>query len=146
MTAEIKSIVENVIDEVSNQFNISDDTEVSVTFVDDKYIQELNKTYRKVDTPTDVLSFAFDEGDNTGSIIFADGNGYHLLGDIVISLERAESQATEYNHSLMREVGFLTVHGILHLLGYDHMDEDSRQKMREQEEKILVNLNLTRNC
>lgn len=143
MTEELKRTVENVIKEIGNEFSIAENTEVSITFVSDQYIQELNRAYRDVDRPTDVLSFAFDEGE-TGNIQYSDECGYHLLGDIIISLERAIEQAKEYNHSLNREVGFLTAHGMLHLLGYDHMDEESEQSMHALEEKILANLNLVR--
>ncbi|SJZ96278.1 rRNA maturation RNase YbeY [Selenihalanaerobacter shriftii] len=103
--------------------------EVSVALVDNKYIKELNHEYRNKDEPTDVLSFPLDD---------------EFLGDIIISLERAKEQAKEYGHSLAREIGFLTVHGMLHLLGYDHKEQDDKAKMRNQEEKVLKQLNLKR--
>ncbi len=104
--------------------------ELSVALVDDDYIQELNRTYRHLDEPTDVLSFPMNE----------EG----LLGDVVISLERAEKQATDYGHSFEREVAFLLVHGILHLFGYDHDNDEERAKMRDREEAILAGLGLVR--
>ena len=101
------------------------DCEVSVTFTDNESIRELNREYRDIDRPTDVLSFPMDdEGDDS------------VLGDIVISLERAMEQAEEYGHSLAREISFLTVHSCLHLLGYDHEtgEEDEKEMFGKQEE------------
>ena len=103
--------------------------EVSIALVDNEYIKELNAEYRELDEPTDVLSFPL---------------GEDILGDIIVSLERAESQAEEYNHSLDREVGFLVVHGMLHLLGYDHKEEAAKEEMRKREEEVLNRLDLTR--
>lgn len=111
------------------------DAEVSVAFVDDAHIHELNRDYRGVDRPTDVLSFAMDEEpDEAGA----------LLGDIAVSLETALKQAVEYGHSSDREIGFLVVHGTLHLLGFDHEDEDDGKVMRELEELTLARLSLPR--
>ena len=101
------------------------DCEVSVTFTDNESIRELNREYRDIDRATDVLSFPMDdEGDNS------------VLGDIVISLERAKEQAEEYGHSLSREISFLTVHSVLHLLGYDHetVEEDEKEMFAKQED------------
>lgn len=103
--------------------------EVSVVFCDDQKIRQLNKQFRGIDEPTDVLSFPMDN---------------KILGDVVISLERASRQAEEYGHSFTREVCFLTVHGILHLIGYDHGEDEGRRKMREMEEEILAELGLKR--
>lgn len=104
--------------------------ELSIALVDDDYIRRLNHTYRNLDEPTDVLSFPMDE----------EG----LLGDVVISLERAEKQAADYGHSFQREVAFLLVHGILHLFGYDHDNDKEQRKMRDREEAILAGLGLVR--
>lgn len=112
--------------------------EVSVTLVDNAAIHTLNREQRGVDRPTDVLSFPlFDED-------YGDGE-YCLLGDIVLSMERASEQAKEYGHSLEREVAFLTVHSMLHLLGYDHetSEEDEKDMFRRQEE-ILAGMGLVR--
>ncbi len=114
--------------------------EVSVILVDDQYIRELNRDYRGVDRPTDVLSFALDEGEEMPDV--AEEN--HLLGDIYISLDTAKRQAEEYGHSLEREIAFLALHGVLHLLGYDHMEETETKAMREQEKRILEELNISR--
>lgn len=121
--------------------NIKPSAEVSVVLADDSYIHELNLEYRGKDCPTDVLSFALDEGEEPDIV---DGPEESLLGDIIISLETAARQAEEYSHSLERELAFLTVHGMLHLLGYDHEEEVDRQEMRQQEEHILSLLGIKR--
>jgi len=120
--------------------------EVALTFVDDGRIQELNKQYRNIDAPTDVLSFAMWEGvEGEPEILFEEGEDPSgLLGDIVISLPRARAQSEEYGHSLEREVGFLFVHGFLHLIGYDHMDEETEKAMFSRQEEILQEVGLTR--
>lgn len=116
-----------------------EDAEVSLVFVDDDYIQELNIKYRGVDSPTDVLSFAMLEGES-----FPGEEEEVILGDVIISLETAECQAREFGHSFQREVAYLTLHGVLHLLGYDHQEEVDRRRMREREEEILARLELSR--
>ena len=117
--------------------------EVSVTFTDDVRIRELNREYRHIDKATDVLSFPL--GENGVYDINRD-TGAKLLGDIVISIDHAEAQAEEYGHSLQREIGFLTVHSTLHLLGYDHVDGGLEEvRMREKEETVLTKLGLKRN-
>jgi len=121
--------------------------EVVLTFVDDDQIQELNRTYRNMDQPTDVLSFPLmDEGEEEIDISFSDMDEMpqEMLGDLVISLERAEAQSKEYGHSLEREVGFLFVHGFLHLLGYDHNDEEEEREMFSRQEDILQRAGLVR--
>lgn len=115
--------------------------EVSVTFVDNQGIREINREQRQIDRVTDVLSFPLSEGDE---LEINEDNGAALLGDIVLSLERAEEQAAEYGHSFAREVGFLTVHSVLHLLGYDHMTEDEEKEMRAHQRAILDGMGLTR--
>lgn len=116
--------------------------EVSVRFVNNEIIKELNAEYRNIDRATDVLSFPLGE-DGVYDIDYT--TGAKLLGDIVISVERAEEQAKEYNHSLQREIGFLTVHSMLHLLGYDHENGGMEQvRMREKEETVLTKLGLKR--
>lgn len=117
--------------------------EVSVTFVDNEQIKELNKKHRNIDSETDVLSFplgengVFDENPATGA---------YMLGDVVISIEKAMQQADEYGHSLDREMAFLTVHSMLHLLGYDHVNGGLEEvRMREKEETVLTQLGLKRN-
>ncbi len=126
---------------VNEQFDGA--AEISVTFVDDARIRELNKQYRNIDKSTDVLSFplgidgVYDINNDTGA---------QMLGDIVISMEHAVEQAKLYGHSLQRELGFLTVHSMLHLLGYDHEQGGLEQvRMREKEEAALTQLGLKRN-
>ncbi|MBP3328259.1 MAG: rRNA maturation RNase YbeY [Clostridia bacterium] len=117
--------------------------EVSVRFVDDEEIHALNLQYRNVDRSTDVLSFPLGE-DGVYDINYS--TGAKMLGDIVISVEHAIEQAKTYGHSLQREIGFLTVHSMLHLLGYDHEAGGIEQvRMREKEETILTQLGLKRN-
>ncbi len=127
---ELEEIITKVAIKVLDFEGVKEEKEVSIALVDDKYIHGLNHRYRGKDQPTDVLSFPQDDD--------------YLLGDIIISLETAQRQSEEYQHSFLREVGFLTVHGMLHLLGHDHYEESEREIMRTKEEEILVELNLTR--
>ena len=116
--------------------------EVSVSFVDNEEIQALNAQHRNIDRETDVLSFPLGEN---GEYDINPSNGAKLLGDIVISAEKAVEQAKLYNHSLQREIGFLTVHSMLHLLGYDHEQGGLEEvRMREKEETVLTKLGLKR--
>lgn len=119
-----------------------DDPEVSIALVDDDYIRELNNKFRNKDQSTDVLSFAMEESVDDEPEI--EGGHENILGDIIISLETAELQAGEYGHSFLREMSYLVTHGMFHLLGYDHEDEDKRRVMREREEKVLSMVNVTR--
>ncbi len=119
------------------------DAEVSVSFVSNNEIKNLNKIYRDKDSVTDVLSFPLTGSD--GSEEINQETGAVLLGDIVISLETAVKQASNYGHSLEREIGFLTVHSMLHLLGYDHETSQLDQRiMREKEESVLEKLGISR--
>ena len=117
--------------------------EVSVMFVDDDTIHQLNKQHRDIDRATDVLSFPLGEN---GVYDINNDTGAKLLGDIVISIPHALDQADRYGHSLQREIGFLTVHSMLHLLGYDHVNGGIESvRMREKEETVLTKLGLKRN-
>ena len=117
--------------------------EISVRFVDDEIIHELNREYRHVDRSTAVLSFPLGEN---GVYDINHDTGAKILGDIVISMQHAVMQAELYGHSLQREIAFLTVHSMLHLLGYDHEAEGlERVRMREKEEAVLTQLGLKRN-
>ena len=111
---------------------------VDLTLVEEDEIHRLNRDYRGVDSVTDVLSFPMEEGDDEPEYIRGEGEP-ELLGDIVICLSRAEKQAEEYNHSLRRELGYLSVHGLLHLLGFDHDTPENQGLMREKEETLLGN-------
>ena len=122
--------------------NFGKPAEVSVTFVDNAAIAELNNQYRNKPMPTDVLSFPLGVD---GQYDIDENNGCKMLGDIVISMERAMEQANLYGHSLQREVAFLTVHSMLHLLGYDHENGGLEAvRMREREEAVLQQLGLPR--
>ena len=122
--------------------NIDHDVEVSVSLVNNNEIHRLNYEFRGIDRPTDVLSFPLGEN---GVYDIDNETGAYLLGDIVISVEKAIEQADTYNHSLQREIGFLTVHSMLHLLGYDHecggLEQD---RMRSKEEEVLTKIGLKR--
>lgn len=120
--------------------NLSPEFEISISFVDDATIHALNRDYRGVDAPTDVLSFPqVDQED------FDLPEGFpNMLGDIVISLDRACEQAEEYGHRLEREVLYLAIHGFFHLVGYDHETEEEQQVMRKLEETVLGELDLGR--
>lgn len=117
----------------------ADEAEISVTFVTDEEIRELNAQFRGIDRATDVLSFPQFE-----DVQDIPDEGPAVLGDVVISLERARAQAEEFGHSEKRETIYLFVHSILHLLGYDHMEEDEKKEMRAAEEKTMEKLGLTR--
>lgn len=127
--------MKSVLTKAAAVLDIGADAEVGVTFADDEHIRELNRDYRGIDKATDVLSFALEEGDEPP---IAGGPPETLLGDIVISLETAARQAEDFGHSLERELAYLTVHGMLHLVGYDHEAEADKQAMRQQEEAILT--------
>ncbi len=137
----IHQAVASVMDVVGREKNV----EVSVVLVDDPGIRELNRTFRNVDRSTDVLSFPMIEaGEDAGEMDIDPETGEIFLGDIVISLETARRQAEDFGHSLAREVGYLTVHGCLHLLGYDHEAEAEKQMMRLREEEALGRIGLSR--
>ena len=138
-----EDIVRQMVVAALNYENCPYEAEVSVTVVDDKEIQEINKTYRNIDKATDVLSFPMYEYekaadfDNLDDSAFNPESGELLLGDIVISAEKVTAQAKEYGHSKEREFAFLLVHSMLHLLGYDHMEEEERLVMESKQKEIL---------
>lgn len=149
----VKSI-EEVIDFALKSEKLVFDYEISIIFVDNEKIREINKEFRNIDKETDVLSFPmleYPEGKVYKDIyiyskledsFFDDGK--LVLGDIAISLEKALEQSEDFGHSFQRETAYLTVHSILHLLGYDHIKEDEKEIMRIREEEILKNFNLNR--
>lgn len=152
ISEETKDMIRNCVNRALDVENFDFRAMVSVTLVDNPSIREINSEYRDVDRATDVLSFPMldlDPGHEHLNIDdFIDDadpdSGAVILGDIMISMEKAKEQAQEYGHSFERELGFLVVHGILHLLGYDHMEQDDRDIMRSREEAILKALGLTR--
>jgi len=117
------------------------ESEVSITFVDDEQIMDLNRDHRGLHKPTDVLSFSQLEGEELAAM--PEGEPV-LLGDIVVSLERCVEQAADYGHSFERELSFLVAHGMLHLLGYDHQTPEDEAAMMARTEEILGGLGLTR--
>ena len=139
----VRMLVRRCCTAVLVQEKFADPAEVSVTFVDDEEIHRLNKEYRNIDRSTDVLSFPLGED---GVYDTNYDTGAKMLGDIVISIPHALDQADRYGHSLQREIGFLTVHSMLHLLGYDHVNGGIESvRMREKEEAVLTQMGLKRN-
>lgn len=138
-----QQLVENILQFAAQKENIDEGTELSVTFVDNSRIQEINKEYRNKDAATDVISFAMEEmGEDEMKIVGADIP--RMLGDIIISIERTKEQAAEYGHSFDRELGFLALHGFLHLLGFDHMTESDEKVMFTKQKEILDEYGLSR--
>lgn len=138
---DFEKLVEDCTRAALEEEEIEDDAEVSVTLVDNARIHELNSEFREIDRETDVLSFPL--GDENGFEVDPDKDAI-LLGDIVISLEKAQTQAEEYGHSFRREVAFLLTHSLFHLLGYDHTTEDEEKEMFAKQEKVLTKLGITR--
>lgn len=137
---ELEQLLTALVDSLLVREGCNTGAEVSLVLVDDEYIHRLNLQYRGIDAPTDVLSFAL----NDGVPKEAEPGGELLLGDVVVSLPAARRQAVDYGHDFWREVAYLTVHGVLHLLGYDHDIENRRKVMRDREEAALVEAGLTR--
>ncbi|MBT2685737.1 rRNA maturation RNase YbeY [Bacillus sp. ISL-37] len=135
--------IEKLLNYTAEKENVQEGSELSVTFVSNERIQEINREYRDKDRPTDVISFALEEMGEGELEIVGDGIP-RVLGDIIISIPKAREQAEEYNHSFMRELGFLAVHGLLHLLGYDHMNEQDEKQMFDRQKEILDGYGLGR--
>ncbi len=138
---DAEKLAEDCAREALLEEDIEDDAEVSLTMVDNARIRELNKQFRDIDRETDVLSFPM--GDEDGFEVNPETDAL-LLGDIVISLEKAKAQSEEYGHSMKREVAFLIAHSMFHLLGYDHMTPEEETEMFAKQEKVLQNLGITR--
>lgn len=135
--------IEKLLDFAASFENVPEAAEISVTFVNNDRIQEINREYRNKDYPTDVISFALEElGEGEIEVVGADIPP--VLGDLIISIPKAKEQAAEYNHSFMRELGFLSVHGFLHLLGYDHETSEDELKMFSKQKEILEAYGLKR--
>ena len=138
----IRLLIRKCCTAVLEEENFGENAEVSVSFVDDEQIRKLNLEFRNIDNSTDVLSFPLGENDNYDYNIETEA---YMLGDIVISLQTATRQAEIYGHTLEREIGFLTVHSMLHLLGYDHVNDSLGERMmREKEESVLDSLGYSR--
>ncbi|GAB2573106.1 rRNA maturation RNase YbeY [Gracilibacillus alcaliphilus] len=140
---EHMELVKQLLLYAAEQEDISPEAEVSISFVNDDEIHRLNKQFRQIDRPTDVLSFALEE-QVEGELAITGAALPVVLGDIIISVDKITEQAEQYNHSFTRELGFLTVHGLLHLIGYDHMNKEDEQKMFTRQEEILNDFGLSR--
>ncbi|MGN0938541.1 MAG: rRNA maturation RNase YbeY [Selenomonas sp.] len=138
--SDIEENVRAAAEKVGELYGV-ENGEVSVTLTNNEYIHTLNKQYRGIDRPTDVLSFALNESEEPD---VEDGPDVNVLGDLVISVERAKEQAADYGHSVKREIAFLTVHGMLHLLGYDHMEEEDRIEMEAEQRFVMEKLGIPR--
>ena len=137
------NLIEELLQFAAVEEMINDECELSVTFVDDKTIRQINKEYRDKDRATDVISFALEEmGEDEVPIVGADIP--RVLGDIIISMDTAKVQAEEFGHSMDRELGFLALHGFLHLLGYDHMNPEDEKVMFTKQKEILDKYGLSR--
>lgn len=132
ITEDNERAIIKAVEAVLSKEDLNGDFEVSVSFVTNEEIKELNKEYRNVDSETDVLSFPMDD----------EFDGVVILGDIVLSTQKIIEQANDFNHSLEREMLYLTVHSMLHLLGYDHMSSDEKKDMRAKEKEVMKNLQI----
>ncbi len=137
---EVEANIRAAAEKVGELYGV-ENGEVSITLTNNEYIHELNREYRHIDRPTDVLSFALNESEEPA---IENGPDINVLGDLVISVERAEEQAADYGHSVRREIAFLTVHGMLHLLGYDHMEEADRLEMEQEQRYVMDQLGIKR--
>lgn len=137
LTDEDQELMVRVVRQAFEMENVNKNSEVCITVVHNDEIQEINREYRNKDMPTDVISFALTEMTDGELEIISDEEIPTVLGDIIISIDKAREQAKEYNHSFARELAFLTVHGFLHLLGYDHMTEEDEKAMFSKQEEIL---------
>lgn len=129
----IEDLLEDVIRESLLVEGIGLDYEISVSFVDNEEIRQLNRDYRNIDKETDVLSFPMEEDFMIPM---------PLLGDIIISVEKAAEQAEDFGHSLEREITYLTAHSMFHLMGYDHMEEDEKRIMRDKEKQVMKRIEM----
>jgi len=140
---EKEKLINSVAEESLRYEEFDNNCEISVSFVTNEEIHTINKQFRNIDRPTDVLSFpllTFEEGEEAER----NEKGEIMLGDIIISVEKAKEQAEEYGHSFEREIAFLTAHSMLHLLGYDHMTEEEEKDMFKRQKDILDNLGISR--
>ncbi len=147
-TPELEEVIKKAVETTLSVLDWGDvKCAVSVTITDNEKIREINNLYRHIDRETDVLSFPIIEFSPDGDPLVTDGDyeGENLLlGDIVISLEKAKAQSEEYGHSLIREVGFLTLHSALHLMGFDHIEDEDAKIMRPLEKEIAEAMDLRR--
>ncbi|WP_165996778.1 rRNA maturation RNase YbeY [Bacillus sp. Cs-700] len=137
-------MLEKLLSHAAKEEGVEDGSEVSIMFVNNERITEINRDYRGKDQPTDVISFALDDEEEGDDPIVFNEQIPHLLGEIVISVPKIEEQAADYGHSFERELGFLCVHGFLHLLGYDHMTDEDEKEMFSKQKVLLEQYGLTR--
>ncbi len=141
-------LIEDILNFAGSFLKLPENTEMSVTLMDNDHIHEINKKYRGVDKPTDVISFAIEEDDpDETPIILPEGEEFDIpknIGDIMVSMDKVKEQAEYLGHSEERELGFLVVHGFLHLNGYDHMKEEDEKEMFGLQREILDAYGLTR--
>lgn len=142
---DYEDVFEKILKKVKKELKVKGKLGMSVTLCDNSHIRELNKTYRKKDIPTDVLSFAIEDDENEELLkVMKKLSSVREIGDIIISYEKAQEQANEYGHSLKREMCFLFTHGVLHLLGYDHINKTDEEKMFGLQKKILEDMKIAR--
>ncbi len=150
---EYETIISKVVEMAMDTEDCPYEAEINVILTDNEEIKNINKSYREVDAPTDVLSFPmvdyetpadFSHLEDSSEDYFNPETGELLLGDIIVSVEKVTAQAQEYGHSKERELGFLIAHSMLHLFGYDHMEEEERRIMEEKQRMILDKLGITR--
>jgi len=144
LTDEQIQLVESILQYAAEAEAIEEPSELSVTFLTNAEIHDINREWRGKDAPTDVISFAFDEMGEEEMDFELDEDEPRLLGDLIISVERCREQAADYGHSFERELGFLAIHGFLHLLGYDHMTTEEEAVMTARQEEVLAHFELKR--
>lgn len=137
-------LIDELLNFAAKEEGLEESADMSITFVNNEAIQELNRTYRNIDESTDVISFALQEQTAEEVAIIGDELPPTSLGDVVISVDKAKEQAKDYDHQLRREYGFLALHGFLHLLGYDHQDPSDEEKMFSKQEELLNAFGLSR--
>lgn len=151
-TFDYQALMRRVMEQVLEYERCPYEVEVNVVITDDEEIQKVNKEYREIDRATDVLSFPMVEYEKSGDfskveedeMLFHPETGELMLGDIMISIDKVYAQAEEFGHSVERELGFLTAHSMLHLCGYDHMEEEERQIMEAKQKEIMDLLQIYR--
>lgn len=143
---EEEDLIQKVVQKVLEEENVQEDVDVYITLTNNEEIHKINKEYREVDRPTDVLSFPMYDREEVYQLKkdFESDEVEKILGDIIVSVEKVKEQAEEYGHSFERELAYLVTHGCLHLLGYDHMIEEEQKVMRKREEEILGLLHILR--